>query len=104
MCVSHCVAASFIVAVTSSFNRRQASLKELLLRLALDHPYHSLYHLYALANGNRDALGRRMQGQVRATSIVRSYLCSPHHGFHEEQPASANCSVVVHVCLLRAAG
>jgi hypothetical protein len=43
----------------------QASLKELLVRLTVDHPYHSLYHIYALANGNRDALGRRMQGHVR---------------------------------------
>lgn len=47
--------------VSSGF---QASLKELLLRLAVDHPYHSLYHLYALANGNRDQLGRKLTGQA----------------------------------------
>ena len=48
------------------WRRLQESLRQLLLRLAVDHPYHSLYHLFALANGNRDRHGRRLEkGHVR---------------------------------------
>lgn len=47
------------------------------MRLTVDHPYHSLYHIYALANGNRDALGRRMQGHVRPGCTL--YACNRAH-------------------------
>jgi hypothetical protein len=45
------------------------------VRLTIDHPYHSLYHIYALANGNRDALGRRIQGHVSSDCTQYAYAC-----------------------------
>lgn len=60
---NHAVHTTFDLAMPPS--PEQESLKQLLLRLAVDHPYHSLYHLFALANGNRDRHGRKIQrGQV----------------------------------------
>ena len=39
----------------------QATLQSLLERLAVDHPHHSLYQLFALKNGNRGKDGRVAQ-------------------------------------------
>lgn len=39
----------------------QATLQSLLERLAVDHPHHSLYQLFALKNGNRGKDGKAVQ-------------------------------------------
>lgn len=39
----------------------QATLQSLLERLAVDHPHHSLYQLFALKNGNRGKDGKAAQ-------------------------------------------
>ena len=39
----------------------QATLQKLLQRLAVDHPHHTLYQLFALKNGNRSKDGRVAQ-------------------------------------------
>lgn len=44
----------------------QATLLTLLQRLTMDHPYHTLYQLFALKNGNRGKDGR----EVKAGDVV----------------------------------
>ena len=44
----------------------QAALRDQLVRLGSEHPYHTLYHLYALNNGN---LGRDGQPTASGTNV-----------------------------------
>ena len=49
----------------------QATLQALLLRLAVDHPFHTLYQIFALKNGNRGKDGREIQaGDVHGVMSI----------------------------------
>ena len=69
----------------------QALLQEVLLRVACDHPYHSLYHLFALKNGNRDRWGHIIHGEAS--------LFVPDAFFEEGHSKVQACSarVIVHL-------
>ena len=61
----------------------QATLQSLLERLAVDHPHHSLYQLFALKNGNRGKDGRAAQaGDIvggMAVSVDHDKVAAAHH-------------------------
>lgn len=48
----------------------QSSLSRLLLRVAVDHPHHSLYQLLALKNGNRDRNGKVIAGAATSAGAM----------------------------------
>ena len=53
----------------------QATLLALLQRLAIDHPHHTLYQLFALKNGNRGKDGKAVQAGdvVGGMSVTVAY-------------------------------
>ena len=61
----------------------QATLQSLLERLAVDHPHHSLYQLFALKNGNRGKDGKVAQaGDVvggMAVTVDHDKVAAAHH-------------------------
>lgn len=61
----------------------QATLQTLLQRLTVDHPYHTLYQLFALKNGNRGRDGREVgAGNVvggMSVSVDRDKVSAAHH-------------------------
>ena len=61
----------------------QATLQSLLERLAVEHPHHSLYQLFALKNGNRGKDGKAAQaGDVvggMAVTVDHDKVAAAHH-------------------------
>ena len=54
---NHCAVSWYRVSVLLL----QDTLQALLKRLAIDHPFHTLYQIFALKNGNRGKDGREVQ-------------------------------------------
>lgn len=52
---------SFRLTICVGVSAAQVTLQRLLQRLALEHPHHTLYQLFALKNGNRGKDGRAVQ-------------------------------------------
>lgn len=117
--VCHIVACSFTGSLAM-----QATLQALLQRLAIDHPFHSLYQIFALKNGNRGKDGQKIQaGDVyggmsisvdrdkvaAATQLLRAVASHPSRSLLPTRPCIATfiCVTAVQIsgsCFLHQSG
>ena len=82
----------------------------MLTKLGVEHPYHTLYHLLALSNGNRGSDGRPVRDPLAATggmshavdpakvaaadSMLRKIAAAPNRYSSSPPYATGRCPIV----------
>ena len=82
----------------------QAALQDQLVRLGCEHPYHTLYHLFALKNGNLGKDGRPSASGTNAGGMLQmidhSKIEAATAVLHRIQQSSSSrcCMLLSEIC------